>query len=1665
MATTAVAGAPAASAAEPGGSFSTSFEDAGPALTWSNTVETDASGARRTANVVGPSGSGYAGSVNETVNQITASGENAPNEGKEGAVDGDPASKWLAFSKPSVAAPVWLQYRLSKPAVVVKYAMTSGNDEPGRDPRDWTVQGSNDGTNWTVLDTQTGQTWPATPRGQRREFTIANTQAFTYYKLNITNNNGATIFQLADFLLSDGSTTPPPAGDMRTQIGSGPTAGYNIKPRVGFTGLKALQYTGTVLEKGRGYSWNKVQDVDVPVVATTQLSYKIFPELTDQDLRYPSQYASVDLKFTDGTYLSQLGAVDQQFAKLDPVSQGTSKTLYANQWNYKYSTIGAVAAGKTIDEILVAYDNPNGPAKFGGWIDDITVEAEPARNTSTRPSDWVLTTRGTNSSGSFSRGNNFPAALVPHGFNFWTPQTNAGSTGTFYSYASANNADNLPVIQAFAASHEPSIWMGDRQTFQVMPSAASGVPSANRTTRQLAFRHENEVAKAHYYGVTFENGMKTEIAPTDHAAVMRFTFTGSSGNLVFDNVNNNGLTNIDVANGVVTGYSDVRSGLSNGATRMFMYATFDKPVASGAKLTTEGRNNVTGYVKFDTSGSSPDDKAVTMRIATSLISVDQAKKNLELEVSPTDTLETVRDRAQAMWDDKLDVVDIEGATDDQRTTLYSNLHRLFSWPNSAAENVGTNEAPVWKHAVQSSTATTNPPGTTATQTGAPIADGKVYVNNGFWDTYRTTWSGYSLFSPGMAGELVDGFVQQYKDGGWISRWSSPGYANLMTGTSSDVSFADAYLKGIGSFDVKAAYDAAVKNATVRPPGTATDSNTGRKGLQNSIFLGYTPSSVSEGVSWALEGYINDFGIANMAKALSERTDVTAAEKKRYSEEYEYFINRAENYTKMFDPSIGFFQGRAANGQWKSSPEDYDPEEWGHEHDYTETNGWNFAFHVPFDGQGLANLYGGKAGLEQKLDTFFSTPETGTKPGSYGGTIHEMIEQRDVRLGMWGFSNQVAHHIPWMYNYAGAPEKTQALVRETTRRLYAGSQIGQGYAGDEDNGEQSAWGVFASLGFYPLQVGSPNYVLGSPLFTKATIHLENGKDLVISAPNNSAQNVYVQGVKLNGQAYSKNWVSHADLTNGGTLEFDMGATPSAWGSGDADVPPSLTEGSELPDPMTDITSLTTGRATLGTGAAAMSLFDNSSASVVSLGSGSPSVTWQVNGPKPKTSYYTLTSGTAAGDPSSWTLQGSNDGKTWTTIDTREGETFMWRQQTRAFKMATPGIYGWYRLQVTGITGGTSASLAEVEFLAHRPKVAEAQNAFDALVSSGAVAASTARDLQPILTAAANAQAGHDEAGVAAQMKLLVAQLATLQPSKVSAAAKSALLLQASQWVSPAAGLDLLREQVGAFSASGDIATSTGRDLQQAVATAIAARDAGDRTAMLAALRDLRDTVAGAKTSKVSQAAKDAMLPVLDDLLSVGAPLGNLRDHFNNTGIGDDGLGNADLSEGYYISRQALAAGGVVQGTATTVPGTDLSFTLPKVDPALPDNISASGQVIDASSLPASTTKLSFIATSVLGDTQTTATVTFTDGTTQSVPVQVGDWTLGGSSTAQPRFGNIGIVKTAYRNRGTDTNLGGTPWLFATAPATLTAGKQVKTITLPSTPNLRIFAIAFDGTAAQ
>jgi putative alpha-1,2-mannosidase len=990
-----------------------------------------------------------------------------------------------------------------------------------------------------------------------------------------------------------------PAPLAGARIGSGPTRSPTAKTGAGFTGARALRYAGP----GRF----RLFEVDIPVTEHTELSYLVFPE-SDEGPSYSSTFVALDVEFADGTSLAGVP---------DP------KNHYLDQWNLVRRPL---PRGRTARALVVAVE-----AEGTGWLDDIRISERRPRPRDAV--DWVRTTRGTHSSSEFSRGNTFPATAVPNGFNFWTPVTDASTTTWLYEYHRRNNAANRPELAAFAVSHQPSPWMGDRHTWHLMPGRGG----------KLAFGHENEIDRPYHYGVRFDDGITTDLAPADHAAMFRFGFPADDPGTTVRFPCRRGGLRLDPGRGIVTGHTSVRSRLSAGARRMFVYGTFDRPARRrGDALTFETRT-------------------AELRIATSLISLEQARHNLELEIPRGTTFEQVRDQARTAWQNLLGRVRLDDATEDQLTSFYSGLYRIFLYPNSAHEETRTGR----RHA--SPVIRRRRPNTRA-RTGAKIVDGPMSVNHGFWDTYRTVWPAYALLAPSRCGELIEGFVQQYREGGWIARWSSPGYADLMTGTSSDVAFADAYLKGVRTFDVHAAYQAALRNATVAPP----KQRVGRKGLHESIFLGYTPLSTPEGLSWALEACLNDFGIANLAEALG------------HTDEARYFRQRALHYVNHFDHGIGFFQGRHRDGRRRWGPREFDPAVWGY--DYTETNGWNTAFTVPHDGNGLANLYGGRAALESKLDTFFATPETGRRPGSYRGIIHEMTEARDVRLGQYGHSNQPSHHIPFVYLYAGAPAKAQAVVRDVLTRCYLGSEIGQGYPGDEDNGEMSAWYVFAALGLYPLAVGSPVYVLGAPLFGRAAIRLESGRELRVETRGRGA---YVRSLRVNGKPHEQAWLTHDVLAEGAALDFDLTDTPAEWGA----PPPSLTEGTEPPRPLTDLTCAGAS-ADDGTGVAA--LFDDTSRTQVSFRSPTPTVEYTVDGPPRPVELYTLTSGTRAA-PSAWLLEGSADGRAWQVLDRRAGETFTWRRQTRPFALASPAAYPHYRLRVRE-TSGRRACLAQWELLA-------------------------------------------------------------------------------------------------------------------------------------------------------------------------------------------------------------------------------------------------------------------------------------------------------------------------------------------------------------------------------
>lgn len=1066
--------------------------------------------------------------------------------------------------------------------------------------------------------------------------------------------------------------TPLEHGDAAfgVEIADGPSekAALTAKPHVGFDGLHALHYHGT----HEGEQRVRLFDLDMPVARDLRLSYVVFPQSIPDDLRNPSNYVAVDVLFDDGSRMSGLPARDQHRVPARARDQGEARMLYPDQWNYVSVDLGAAAQGKRIRAIELVHNGP--AANVEGYIDSIELAPAPRSNAQSRPSDLANTLRGTHSNGNFSRGNNFPAVALPHGFNFWTPTTNAGSNW-IYQYHERNDAQNRPRLEALALSHEPSPWMGDRQTFQIMPaSIEAGVPTANRERRALTFSHARETARPYVYAVRFDSGIQAEVTPTDHAAMLRFTFPGNRGQLVLDNRDDHGGIAIDTATNSFSGYSDVKSRLSTGATRLFFYARPDQPIHESGRLTGEGRDNVTAWIGFDTSRH----RQVTLRIATSLISVEQARRNLELEIEPSDTFDTVQARAQKAWDQQLSIIQVQGASDDERVTLYSNLYRLFLYPNSAYENVGSKQQPKWRYASPFSPATG---GNSATQTGARVVDGKVYVNNGFWDTYRTAWPAYTLLTPRKAGEMIDGFVQQYRDGGWIARWSSPGYADLMVGTSSDVAFADAWLKGVHNFDVQAFYASAIRDASVVSPIKGA----GRKGIERSTFLGYTDTGVNEGLSWSMDGYINDFAIANLASALGNRARSNAG----YADDAMYYRNRALGYVHLFNPELHFFVGRDAKGAWRYDKASFNPERWGG--DYTETNAWNMAFHAPQDGAGLAALYGGRQLLAAKLDQFFATPGH-FDVGSYGEVIHEMLEARDVRMGQYGHSNQPSHHIIYMYDLAGEPWKTQDKVRDVLSRLYVGSEIGQGYPGDEDNGEMSAWWIFSAAGFYPLRMGTPEYVIGAPYFPHMDIRLENGKHIVIDAPEASDTNRYVQSLRVNGKPWNRLSLPHALLEQGATLAFDMGPRPSTWGTGSEALPDSITAEGARPEPMIDmIDSTLRTQPALDTG----KLTDNDASTAINLPA-KATLEWRAAKPQ-RVAMYTLTSGDDTRAPSAWKFEASVDGTHWITLDERSDVRFAWPRQTRPFAVAKPGVYARYRVVFTSPDGDTS--LAELEMLGH------------------------------------------------------------------------------------------------------------------------------------------------------------------------------------------------------------------------------------------------------------------------------------------------------------------------------------------------------------------------------
>ena len=1018
------------------------------------------------------------------------------------------------------------------------------------------------------------------------------------------------------------------------------------------------------------------------------LRWFVHPVL-DEELSWGATHVALDLVLDDGSRLSQHEPRDQHGSLATARGLGEARILYADQWNDVQVGLEALV-GRRIEEVLVEVDVPEDheadlledlesepgeaapPAPLHGWIDGPSLAVPPADPPLEDPVAWVDTRRGTRSAFEFSRGNTLPITALPNGFAKFTPATDARTRRWIYQHHRTH-------LQGLSLTHQPSPWMGDRHQLVMMPLLGES-PDASPAARERAFTHEDETARPDLYAVALEGGIGMRLAPTDHGAVCEISLPEDSGpgHLLLEGVDAH--SRLDAAGAVFDGRvqgwidSSPREGYdrADGATRMFVLAEVQPAPVRVGRAEGDSGGSVLSFA--------PGTRTVTVRLVTSLLGQDQAQRTFALELAGR-TLEQVREEAHALWTRRLQVLEAPDATAPQRRTLYGNLYRLNLYPSSHWENRGTAEVVEPVHA---SPVLPVRGAATDTRTNAETVPGRMYVDHGFWDTYRTAWPAYALLYPELAAELADGFVQQHREGGWIARWSSPGYADCMTGTSSDIAFADLQVKGVPLPDPQATYEAALRNATVAPP----QPEVGRKGGETAVFRGYVAADaeVGESVSWSLEAHINDAGIAAQAALLAERAEAEGdrLRAERLRGESAYLAARSANYALLFDRTTEFFRGRRSDGAFAVPAAEFDPLEWGG--DFTETNGWTFAFHAPHDPEGLAALHGGRDMLRGRLEQYLDTPERADRRGTYDTTIHEMVEARAVRMGQFGFSNQPAHHIPFLFHHVGAPEEASRIVREVQRRLFVGEQIGQGYPGDEDNGEMSAWWLLTALGLYPLQLGTGRYHLVAPLFETVRVRPLGREGFTLTAHGAGgapagAEDVCITGMRVRGAEHADSWIDHADLR--GEIEVELGAEPGDWGT----VPPSPTAPGQRPQPLWDLFAADPSQPLLDDDARTELVLETASAVLDLPELGEPM----------QARFLTLTSSAeTGGDPIAWRLEGSDDGESWEVLDARSAQRFEWRRQTRPFEIASPRPCLHHRLVVTTSEG--PLRLAELELLA-------------------------------------------------------------------------------------------------------------------------------------------------------------------------------------------------------------------------------------------------------------------------------------------------------------------------------------------------------------------------------
>ena len=733
------------------------------------------------------------------------------------------------------------------------------------------------------------------------------------------------------------------------------------------------------------------------------------------------------------------------------------------------------------------------------------------------PVDYVSTLVGTQSSYAISTGNTYPAVCMPWGMNFWTPQTGKMGDGWTYTYT----ADKL---RGFKQTHQPSPWINDYGQFTIMPETGEA-PVFDEEKRASWFSHKAEVATPYYYRAYLADyDVVTELAPTERAAIMRFTFPENKSYVVVDAFDKGSYVKIMPKERMIVGYTTKNSGGVPQNFKNYFVMKFDKDFTYTAAVT-DGRintadikaecNHAGGIVGFKTSRG----EQVNVRIASSFISEEQAIENLK-ELG-SDSFDEVKARGRKTWNDVLGRIEVKSDDIDHLRTFYSCLYRSVLFPRSFYEKNAKGEIVHYS------------------PYNGEVLPGYMFTDTGFWDTFRCLFPLLNVMYPSMNEKMQAGLVNAYKESGFLPEWASPGHRGCMVGNNSASIVADAYLCGLKNYDAETLWKAVVHGASAVHP---TVSSTGRLGYEYYNKLGYVPYDVkiNENVARTLEYAYDDWCIYEFGKALGKS-----------KKELEPFRKRAFNYRNVFDSESKLMRGRLKNGKFQSP---FSPLKWGDA--FTEGNAWHYTWSVFHDPAGLIQLMGGKQTFNNMLDSVFNVPPL-FDDSYYGSVIHEIREMQIMNMGNYAHGNQPVQHMIYLYGYSGEPWKTQYWIRQTMQRMYNANP--DGYCGDEDNGQTSAWYVFSAMGFYPVCPGAGEYVLGAPYFDEMTLHLENGRNVSIKANGNTDDNCYVNSLTLNGKPYSKNYIKRSDLIQGAQFVYNMSAKPNySRGTAESDAPYSFSK---------------------------------------------------------------------------------------------------------------------------------------------------------------------------------------------------------------------------------------------------------------------------------------------------------------------------------------------------------------------------------------------------------------------------------------------------------------------------------------------------------------------------